>query len=229
MHELRQAARQWQARGRSRDLVWRGATADEALGYATRHVLDLSANERDFLAAVRSERSRARRRRVGVFATIFSVLGLVIAGGAVSVIRISAAEKDAQAQAAAATSAKSDLQHQLDVVKEKEAARERAEHEAQLAQQQSEQAQQLASQAAASETMTKEELAKKNGELQTALATARAEQKKAEVAAEAAKKASDEAKAAKAQAEAMAAKEHLELIKVQSRMKDIDNSDLRNH
>jgi hypothetical protein len=228
-HELRQAAKQWQSRGRSRDLVWRGATAEEALGHATRHVLDLSSIERDFLTAVRTERSRARRRRIAVFATIFSVLGLVIAGGAVSVIRISAAEKDAKAQASAATAAKSDLQHQLDVVKEKDAARERAEHEAQLAQQQSEQAQQLASQAAAAETMTKEELAKKNGELQGALATARAEQNKAEIAAAAAKKASDEAKAAKAQAEALAAKEHAELLKVQARMKDIDNSDLRNH
>jgi hypothetical protein len=229
MHELRQAAKQWQSRGRSRDLVWRGATAEEALGYQNRHVLDLSANERDFLAAVRSERSRARRRRVAVVATIFGVLGLVIAGGSVAFVRISAAEKDANAQAAAATSAKSDLQHQLDIVKEKEAARERAEQEAQLAQQQSEQAQQLANQATAAETMTKDELARKNGELQTALATARAEQKKAEVAADAAKKASDEAKAAKAQAEALAAKEHAELLKVQARMKDIDNSDLRNH
>lgn len=42
VHELRAAARQWAARGRPNDLVWRGATAHEALGHARRNVLDLS-------------------------------------------------------------------------------------------------------------------------------------------------------------------------------------------
>src|SRR2546429_4647052 len=38
VHELRQAAKQWAARGKPADLVWRGATAQEALGHAKRHV-----------------------------------------------------------------------------------------------------------------------------------------------------------------------------------------------
>src|SRR6185312_15613060 len=53
VEELRQAARQWTSHGRSNDLVWRGATAEEALGLAKRHVLDLAAVEREFLEAVR--------------------------------------------------------------------------------------------------------------------------------------------------------------------------------
>src|SRR5690606_32210376 len=46
MHELRQAARQWASRGRPNDLVWRGATAQEALGHAKRQLLDLSTVEK---------------------------------------------------------------------------------------------------------------------------------------------------------------------------------------
>ena len=67
MHELRQAAKQWAARGKPRDLVWRGATAQEALATLKRHVLDLSAAEKR-VPRRGSPRHRARpppsRRRV---------------------------------------------------------------------------------------------------------------------------------------------------------------------
>ena len=53
--ELRQASKQWEARSRPGDLVWRGAVAQEAISNAERHVLDLSAAEKDFLAAVRGQ------------------------------------------------------------------------------------------------------------------------------------------------------------------------------
>ncbi|MBV8756261.1 MAG: protein kinase [Deltaproteobacteria bacterium] len=226
-HELRQAAKQWAARGRSRDLVWRGATAQEALANASRHALDLSVIEREFLAAVRSEASRARRRQVAVFATIFSVLGLVIAGGAIAFVRVRAAEIQAKDTADAAAHALKQAQASLAAEQAAQRQKTEAEKQAELARQKSEEAQQLASEATHAESMTKEELAKKNAELNAALSAAREQQKRAEAAAELAKKASDEAKAAKTQAEALAAKEHAELLKAQARMKDIDSGDLR--
>jgi hypothetical protein len=219
-HEVRQAAKQWAGRERSRDLVWRGAPAQEALVTAERHVLDLSVIEREFLAAVRVEAGRARRRRVAVFATIFSVLGLVIAGGAIAFVRIRAAELHAQEQARTADREAQRARAALDAM---EAARQQRSE----AVQKSQEAQAIASQATEAETMTKEELTKKNAELDAALTAAREQQKRAEAAAEQAKKASDEAKAAKAQAEALAAKEHAELLKAQAQMKDIDHGDLR--
>jgi eukaryotic-like serine/threonine-protein kinase len=226
-HELQQAARQWASRGRSRDLVWRGATAQEALANVSRHVLDLSVIEKEFLAAVRAEVSRGRRRRVAVFATIFSVLGLVIAGGSVAFVRIRAAEMDAKSKAAMADE---QAKRALAALAASDAAKKQkteAEKQAELATQKSQEAQALASQATQAETMTKEELAKKNGELNAALITAREAQKRAEAAAADAKKAGEEAKVAKAAAEAAAARDRAELEKAKARMKDIDNSDLR--
>ncbi len=219
-HELRQAAKQWAARGRSRDLVWRGATAQEALANAARHVLELSVIEREFLAAVRSEAARGRRLRVALFASIVSVLGLVIAGGAVAFVRIRAAELHAQEQARTADREAQRARAALDAM---EAARQQRIEAVQKTQE----AQALASQAAEAETMTKEELAHKNAELEAALTAARDQQRRAEAAAELARKATDEAKAARAQAEALAAKEHAELLKAQAQMKDIDHGDLR--
>jgi tRNA A-37 threonylcarbamoyl transferase component Bud32 len=233
-HELQLAAKQWASRGRSRDLVWRGATAEEALANAARHVLDLSAIEKEFLAAVRAESSRARRRRVAVFATIFSVLGLVIAGGAVAFIRISAAETQAKDKAIAADqeaqrarAAEQKVKDQLAAVESAKQQKTEAEKQAELATAKSQEAQALATQATQAATMTKEELAKKNAELNSALVTAKDAQKRAEAAAADAKKAGEEAKTARAAAEAAAARDRAELEKAKARMRDIDNSDLR--
>ena len=67
MAELRQASRQWQSRNRPNDLVWRGATAQEALGHVKRQLLDLSAIEKDFIQAVQKQATKTRRRKVLVF------------------------------------------------------------------------------------------------------------------------------------------------------------------
>ena len=219
-HDLRQAAKQWAARGRSRDLVWRGEPAREALVNVRRHALELSPTERDFVAAVRAEAARGRRLRVAVFATIFSVLGLVIAGGSIAFLRIRAAEVAAQDQARTANREAERARAALDAM---EAARQQRSE----AVQKSQEAQAIASEATHAETMTKEELAKKNAELDAALTAAREQQHRAEAAAEAARKASDDAKAARAQAEALAAKEHAALVEAQAQMKDIDHGDLR--
>ena len=180
MHELQQAARQWAARGRPADLVWRGATAQEALGVASRHMLDLSAAERDFLAAVRKQLSRGRRAKLFGFSAVFVVLGLVIAGGAIAVIRISAAEKvaqekakDAEEKAQDAQRAQAEVQAQLDTVKAAKKSQTAAELTAK-------EKQELADKAKESLDLSREELQKKNIELERTAAEARAAQQRAE-------------------------------------------------
>jgi hypothetical protein len=214
MHELRQAVRQWIARGKPNDLVWRGATAQEALGVIKRNVLDLSAPEREYLAAVGHEASRTRKRKVIVFATIFSVLGLVIAGGAVAVVRISNAQQEAKQQAVAARTeaqkaraAEGEAARQLALVKEEESRRTKAEQDAQKAN--------------AAVDLSREELEKANRDLQTTLAQSQTDKLKAQelairaqqlataasTAAETAKKATAEAKAANTKLQSLLARE----------------------
>jgi hypothetical protein len=122
-HDLRQAAKQWHARGRPDDLVWRGATAHDAVGFAKRHVLDIAATERDFLSAIDKQLGRGRRRRLLAFASIVGVLGLALAGASVAAVRIKLAETEAQDKARQAEGARRDteqlnakLQAQIDAV-----------------------------------------------------------------------------------------------------------------
>ena len=234
MHELQQAARQWAARGRPSDLVWRGATAQEALSVQTRHLLELSASERDFLTAVRRQMSRGRRRKVFGFTTVFIVLGLVIAGGAVAVIRISAAEKvakqkaiDADAEAQHAKDAEATVRKQLADVQAAKAGQSAAELDA-------EQKKQLADKAAQSLSLSREELQKKNIELEKTAAEARAAQAKAEKAArdaansaEAARRATEDAKAANAKLQTAIAAERVRVKELEAEKSKIATTPLK--
>ena len=207
MAELRTAVKQWVARGRPADLVWRGATAQEALGLAQRHVLDLSETERAFLAAVRAEASRQRRRRAAVLGTVFAVLALVIAGGAFFTVRLDhtkqeavAAKAQVQAQLAtvqaaekAAREAKAQVQAQLDAVRAADARRDAAEAEAA-------QASAAAAQKTVEANQANAQVAQSKEDLQKALVLAQRE-------AATARKASADAKAANAKLQVLLAAE----------------------
>ncbi|HEX5058657.1 MAG TPA: serine/threonine-protein kinase, partial [Kofleriaceae bacterium] len=234
MHELRQAARQWDSHGRSGDLVWRGATAQDALANAQRHVLDLSAVESAFLAAVRALAVRTRRRKVAAISTIIVMLCAVIAGGAIFTLKLARANAVAQDREAAANraaqeaqTARAALQQKLDVIEEKEQARRKAEAEAKAAQEKAVKADETVK-------LSQEELEKANVELRRALADAESEKQRAqtekhnaEAAAEVARKASAEARAAKATAEAAAVREKARADKLEQEAKSIYNKDLR--
>jgi hypothetical protein len=214
MHELRVATRQWTARGRAADLVWRGETAREALATADKHVLELSTTERAFLDAARVEIKRGRSRKVLAFVAAFGVLVLIIAGGAVSMVKIWAAESVAQEQAVAADkeatrarAAEAQAASELAKVKEEEKRRAEAEAERQKALA-------AATQANAAVQMSREQLESANAELQTALDTSQKdrllalEAAKAQAAAAAlATKATAEAKAANARTQTLLAAE----------------------
>ncbi len=180
LHELQTASRPWAARGRPHDLVWRGATAVEALAVTGRHVLDLSAAERDFLAAVKTQQTRARRGKVAGLAAGFVVLGLVIAGGSVAVIRISAAEKIAQQKAVAAEQETARARDAEAQVKAQLARIQSAEQQKSAAEQTAQEKQALAEEAEKALGLSKEELQNKNLELLAAAQDAQAAQQRAE-------------------------------------------------
>jgi hypothetical protein len=226
LHELRQAARQWAARGKPNDLVWRGATAQDALGTTKRHVLDLSANEQEFLAAVRALMSRTRKIRFVVFASIFTALVVVIALGSVALIRIRDAEHEAQDKAVAAEraaevarTARAQVQAQLDEVRAAEAAKAKAEEEQKAAVVKVQQAE-------GEVTESREELQKSNAALKQALTATEAQKRTAETNAETARKATDEAKKATATAQKLLEEQQARVKELEARMHEIYSGDL---
>jgi serine/threonine protein kinase len=233
MHELRQASKQWAARGKASDLVWRGATAEEALGYAARQLLDLNAIEKEFLAAVRVQSTRGKRRKALVFVTIICVLGLVIAGGSVAVVRITKAEHEAKQQAAT-------VQAQLDEVKAAEAAKKIADEKAKAAEEMTKTAEEKQKEADAAQQHAQDAVTKANGQVEQSkeqleaanikllrqITEANAAKKAAETAAAEARKATAEANESKARADKLLKEKEAELAKLQAEQKKIYNGSL---
>lgn len=235
MHELQTAARQWQARGRPADLVWHGATAQDALGLAQRHVLDLSATERDFLAAVRGQVSRARRRKVAGFTAAFLVLGLMAAGAMVSWVMIKQKAKAAETEATKARAAEATIKAQLAQVQAAEERKAVAESEAEQKKRLADDAKAAEQLAKAAEQQSKEDLIKalalaQRNEAEAKGATLRAEKSARDAAAalDVAKKATTEAKAAQARAEKLAAEQRARAEKAEQNSRKISTDSLKN-
>jgi serine/threonine protein kinase len=99
LEQLRNAAKQWQARGRVPGLLWRGEAMQEARLWHSRYRGELPELQRAYLAAVFSLSARAtRRKRLAVTAAIGFLSALVIAGG-VGIYMIREAQQQATAQA----------------------------------------------------------------------------------------------------------------------------------
>jgi hypothetical protein len=197
LEEVRQAARTWAGRGRPNDLVWRGSTASEALGNASRHVLPLSAVEREFLAAVRSQTARTRRRKVLMAASVICVLGIGITGGTVAFIQVSRANAEAQQRAIDANQARkhaqaaeAKVQRQLDDVTAAQAAKDRAERERGAAEAKAQAAQGKADVFEGEAKLSRAELERRNVDLKRALGDAEMEKARAVGATDVARKVS---------------------------------------
>jgi hypothetical protein len=214
MAELRTAVKQWVARKKASDLVWRGATAQDALGLVKRHVLDLSKDEKEFLAAARAQIARGRRRKVAVVSTVIVVLLLVIGGGAFFTIQLAQANAEAEEKALAADkaakaakAAEAKVQAQLDEVKSADEAKAKAEADASAKAAE-------ASKATAQLGQSQDDLQKANADLKKALDDSTKEKvvavelaKKAATAADTAKKATDEATRANGKLQSLLAAE----------------------
>jgi serine/threonine protein kinase len=164
--QVRQAAQQWESRGRPAGLLWRGDAVDEARRMSARLGNTIAPRERRFLDAVITQASRwARIKRLAVAATIVVLGALVVAGGVV-VIWVRGAEQEALRQADEARAARGELINQLKVVQDKEKARAAAEVQAREAARTAEAAGQDAQ-------MSRAELQRANQQLTDALDAAR--------------------------------------------------------
>jgi serine/threonine protein kinase len=170
--QLRQAAQQWDGRGRAPGLLWRGEMVEEAKRFSSR--LTLGPREYAFLGEVFALENRASRiKRVAMIATMAFLIVLLVVGGVV-VVKIRGAEQQAiaatqdarnseqkaRSEAAAADKARQELADQLQLIKDKEAARLAAEQKADAAD--------------ADASQSRAELQKTNAKLQKALADAQA-------------------------------------------------------
>jgi hypothetical protein len=198
--QLRVAAKQWQSKGRSPDLLWRGDTADEAKKFKKRYKGPLSDVERSFLDEVISyEVALQRRRRTAVIAG-FIGLGAIVIAAMVALVVIQRRGAEAVHQRHIAEDQTKQANEALAAVQQKERERQTAE---------------AAKQVSDTKLGTAEEdLRKKNAELETALGESQKNEelaKTAEGAAEAAQKLAEEnaKKAERAQGEAVAQKDQV--------------------
>jgi hypothetical protein len=214
LQELRQAAKQWVSRGKPNDLVWRGATAQEAIATQKRHVLDLSGSEREFLDAAANLLAKERRGKVRALAAVIVVLVAILGGVGYFTIQLKQANAVAEEKTARAEAAEAKIKAQLAAVEAAQAEKANAEAQKAKAEADRKAAETAANQANTKVAETQEDLQKANAELKQALENAQAEKaaqvelaRKAAAAADAAKKASDEAKAANAKLQTLLAAE----------------------
>jgi hypothetical protein len=133
LDELRNVARQWQARGRPNGLLWTGETMEEARRWHRRYRGTLPDAQREYLAAVFALADRARRRKRVLLGGAFGVMTLMIAAAAVALVVIRDAERRATRGEIEARNQATTVKAQLLEIQEKERARAEAEAEARRA------------------------------------------------------------------------------------------------
>ncbi len=100
--ELRQAARQWEARGRPGGLLWRGEPVEEARRWMRHYRGALTPLQQEFLQAALALEERFARRRRWLVAGVIATLTILMTAAIVALVLIRDAQKEAVAQAAVA-------------------------------------------------------------------------------------------------------------------------------
>jgi serine/threonine protein kinase len=103
--QLRTAAKQWEARSHSQDLLWRGETLEEARTWRRRYRGVLPPLQEQFLKASFRLATRAARVRRAMVAGTMAFLSLLVVAGAVALVTIREAEQLASEQATVARKA----------------------------------------------------------------------------------------------------------------------------
>ncbi|HWO17177.1 MAG TPA: AAA family ATPase, partial [Kofleriaceae bacterium] len=99
LEQLRNAAKQWQAKGHAPDLLWRGEAMREAKHWHSRYRGELPELQRRYLTAVFDLSARsARRKRLAVIGAMGFLATLAVAAS-VGLVMIRDAQKEATAQA----------------------------------------------------------------------------------------------------------------------------------
>ncbi|HWO23476.1 MAG TPA: protein kinase [Kofleriaceae bacterium] len=99
LEQLRNAAKQWQARGYAQGLLWRGEAMQEAKHWHSRYRGELPDLQRKYLDAVFSLSARAGRRKRLAIVGAFGFLFALVVAAAVALVMIRDAQKEATAQA----------------------------------------------------------------------------------------------------------------------------------
>ncbi len=124
---LRQAAQQWDQRGRPQGLLWRGEAADDARRNWERLGHTVAQRERDFLMAVIGLANRAGRLKSLAVTAIMIVLAALVVVGIVVVIKVRTAEQKAIKEADEANKARAQIEAKDKAREEAETAKAKAE------------------------------------------------------------------------------------------------------
>jgi hypothetical protein len=215
LEQLRAAAKQWQAKGRTPDLLWRGELVDEASRFSRRYRGELAMVQRDFLKAVFELDARAaRRRRAATVGGAVFLAGLLVAA-VIALVVIRDAKDRAEQNAVVAHKAETEAMQRLAQVQAKELERQHAEAAKRAAE--------LATTKANSQVaMTSEGLQQKNAELQVALQNAEKLRKDAEDAQTKAESAAKNALTAEAEAQRAQQRTQTLLHREQERVKRLE-------
>jgi serine/threonine protein kinase len=125
--QLRNAARQWHAKGRDSGLLWRGEMADEAKKFRKRYKGPLSDAERAFLSAVVTLEVTAQRRRRALVVSGFVGLSALVVAAMIALVIIQKSRSEATQQRAVAVEAQKEAERQLAAAQRKEQERQAAE------------------------------------------------------------------------------------------------------
>ncbi len=98
LEHVRNAARQWEAKGRPGWLLWTGEQSEEARRFSRRYKGELGALEQEYLAAVLQRATRAARRRRGFLVAAFAFLVALVAAAGIALVTIQNAERLAREQ-----------------------------------------------------------------------------------------------------------------------------------
>ena len=105
LEQLRNATKQWQARGYPTGLLWRGEAMEEAKRWHKRYTGRLPDLQVAYLNSVFALARKSVRRKRMLLGTVIAVLMLMVAAAVVALVQIRDAEKVAKAQARQAEAA----------------------------------------------------------------------------------------------------------------------------
>ncbi|NPC85990.1 serine/threonine protein kinase, partial [Pyxidicoccus fallax] len=207
IEQLRNAARQWQAKGRDSGLLWRGEMVDEARRFQRRYRGELPELQCAFLDAVFASAARATRVRRALLAASGTVLILMVVSAAVALVVISDAQREAERQAELAVSAEATARAAEAIAKAAEAEAKQRLAEVQEKELARQQAQRRAEEASAQVALANSELVRRNVALRSALKKTQQAQLRARIAKARAEKAAEEARKATKDAERLLKRE----------------------
>ncbi|MCG8422946.1 MAG: AAA family ATPase, partial [Proteobacteria bacterium] len=95
LDQLRQAAKNWQAKNFAPGLLWRGEAMEEARRFARRYRGELPQLQRAYLDAVFALATRAGRRKRAAVIGVITFLSLLVAAAGVALVMIREAQRDA--------------------------------------------------------------------------------------------------------------------------------------